>query len=245
MKIIRLLSAMAVFGLLAFTAKAEIYIYNPLNIALVGQVQQDTVQGAPKSGVLSEVSARTTNLTINTKSLLTLIATDQGFTLPPKAKLWLDGDMFYLLKQDNTIFTIVDSNLLSITYVSDVLNSKQIVTTKTYLETITGTSVAILAYNGSSISFTLNCYGKEIFYNASNFTNAVLSRSYSGWGFGSGTCDGQNMVIKGSLKGKDTTRYAVGGGVGTFPPGGPLAFPPDDSGTFPGTQVFQSTGSND
>jgi hypothetical protein len=91
----------------------------------------------------------------------------------------------------------------------------------------------------------LNCYGKEIFYNASNFTNAVLSRSYSGWGFGSGTCDGQNMVIKGSLKGKDTTRYAVGGGVGTFPPGGPLAFPPDDSGTFPGTQVFQSTGSND
>jgi hypothetical protein len=243
MKIIRFLSATAVFGLLAFTATAQVpVIYNPLNIALVGQVQQEAVQGVPTGSVTFLQTVETTNLTINTRSLLELIAADQGFTLPPKAKLWLAGDMFYILKQDDTIFTNVDSELLSITYVTNVLQYKMIQTTNKFMHTFAGTSVAIIAYNGSSVSFTLNCYGKATFYNAGNFNNPdnwVQSYSYSGWGFGSGTCDGQNMVIKGSLKGKYTLRYGAGGqGPGTFPGGGsslPLLppAPGDDAGTFP------------
>jgi hypothetical protein len=240
MKILRLLGALAVFGLLGFAATAQVpEINNPLNIALVGQVQQEAVGGAPNGVVTFLQTVGTTNLTINTRSLLELIATDQGFTLPPKAKLQLVGDMFYILRQDNTIFTIVDSNLLSITYVTNVLQYKMIDTTNQFVHTFTGMSVAILAYNGSSISFTLNCYGKAVFYNAGNHASRVESHSYSGWGFGSGTCDGQNMVIKGSLNGKYTLRYGAGGqGPGTFPGGGPILppLPPasgDDAGTFP------------
>jgi hypothetical protein len=255
MKTIRLLGALAVFGLPAFTATAQVpVIYNPLNIALVGQVQQEAVQGAPKDGVTFLQIEGTTNLTINTRSLLELIATDQGFTLPPKAKLWLAGDMFYILKQDNTIFKYIDSELLSITYVTNVLQYKMVQTTNKFVRSFTGTSVAILAYNGSSLSFTLTCYGKTTFYNAGNFKNPdnwIQSYSYSGSGFGSGTCDGQNMVIKGSLNGKYTLRYGGGGqGTGTFPGGGP-SLPPlppapgGDGGVFPGQSgIFPGGGSS-
>jgi hypothetical protein len=200
-----------------------------IGVRSVGQVQQEeSAVSTPGGGYTYLVSATTTNFTINTKSLLKLIAADQGFTLPPKAKLWLVGDMFYVLHQDNTVFTNIDSELLSITYVTNVLAYKTIQKTNSYASTVTETSVAILAYNGSSISFSLNCYGKNTFYNKTDFTNAVASYSYSGQGFGSGTSGDQNMIVKGSLSGKHTTRYKVGGGVGTFPGG--------DSGTFPGGQ---------
>ena len=255
MKILRLLGALAVFELLGFTATAQVpVIYNPLNIALVGQVQQEAVWGAPHGSVTFLQTEGTTNLTINTRSLLALIATDQGFTLPPKAKLWLVGDLFYILRQDNTVFKYIDSELLNITYVTNVLQYKMIDTTNKFVHSFTGTSVAILAYNGSSISFTLNCYGKATFNNAGNFNhpdNWVQSYSYFGWGFGSGTCDGQNMVIKGSLNGKNTMRYGGGGqGNGTFPGGGPILppLPPGpggDEGTFPGQPgIFPGGGSS-
>ena len=97
----KLLGVMTVFGLLALNAKAQILeIYSPLNIDLVCQVQQGEFE-----------PASTTNLTINTESLLTLIATDQGFTLPAKAKLWLADDRFYILKHDNTPFRMIDRDL--------------------------------------------------------------------------------------------------------------------------------------
>jgi hypothetical protein len=226
---------MAVLGLLAFAAQAQVMmgISGPLNIALVGQVQQEeTVISTPGGGHISLASASTTKFRINTKSLLKLIAADQDLTLPPKAKLWLSGNSFYILRQDNTIFTNIDSELLSITYVTNVLAYKTIQKTNSYASTVTETLIAILDYNGSSISFSLNCYGKNTFYNATDFTNAIAVNSYSGPAFGSGTSGDQNMIVKGSLKGKHTTRYAVGGGgVGTFPP------PNNPSGEFPGSQV--------
>jgi hypothetical protein len=228
MKKTRLLGAVVVFGLLAFTAKAQ--INTPLNLALVGQVQQDQTGGPPASGVLYQVVATTTNVTINTKSLLKLIAADQGFTLPPQARLWPSGNTFFILNQNNTIFTNIDSEVLSLTYVTNVLEFQTIQTTNHhYASTITEPLVAVLTYNGSSISFTLNCYGKYHFYNATDSTNAILVISFSGQCFGSGTCGDRNMVIKGSLSGKRTERYHVGGG------GGPGTFPgPGGRGSFPG-----------
>jgi len=213
----KLLNAITTFVFLAFTAQAQtLAINNVMNIALVCQVQRQVQQD----------SSSMTNCKITTKSLLELIATDQGFTLPAKAKLWLNDDTFFVLNADDTIFTNIDTNLLNITYVTTVLKSKLIQTTNTYTDTINGTSVIILNYNGSSVSFTFNCYGKQNFLNKVKGSNAVLESSFSGDGFGSGMCDGQNMIVKGSLTGKYSTRYTVDGGVGIFPPG--------DLGTFPG-----------
>jgi hypothetical protein len=206
----KLLNTMAVFGLLTFTTQAQtlaLAINNVMSIALVCQVQQDS------TGV--------TNCKITTKSLLELIATDQGFTLPAKAKLWSSDDAFSVLNADDTIFTNIDTNLLNITYVTAVLKSKLTQTTNTYTDTINGSSVIILNYNGSSVSFTFNCYGKQNFLNKIKGTNAVASSSFSGDGFGSGICDGQDMVVKGSLTGKYSMRYTVrytgDGGLGIFP----------------------------
>jgi len=224
----KLLSVLAIVGLLTFTSEAQTLAINDImNVALVCQVQQD-----------EHPDASTTNLEINTKSLLKLIAADLGLTLPPHAKLWLANNIFSILKEDNTIFADIDTNLLNITYVTTVLKSKLLQTKNTYLETLDGTSIVTLVYNGSSISFTLNCYGKNGFYNKVNFSkttnNAITSNSFSGWGFGSGLCNGQNMVVKGSLTGIYSTRYTTGGGVGTFPPGnGSGIFPGSDVGTFP------------
>lgn len=224
----KLSSVLAVFGLLAFTSGAQTLAINDLmNVALVCRVQQD-----------EPPDASTTNLKINTKSLLELIAADQGLALPPHAKLWLANNVFSILNEDNTIFADIDTNVLNITYVTTVLKSKLLQTTNNYLETIDGTSIVTLAYNGPSISFTLNCCGKNSFYNKVNFTktanNAIASNSFSGWGFGSGTYNGQNMIVRGSLKGTYSTRYTAGGGVGTLPPGSGIgAFPGSGVGTYP------------
>jgi len=206
---IKLLSVVAIVGLLAFASKAQtLEIYGNMNVALVCQVQQ---------------GASTTNFEINTQSLLKLIAADQGFTLPPQAKLFLADDIFYILRKDNTIFTIINTNLLNVTYGTTVLKSKLIQTKNAYLETVDGTSIATIAYNGSSISFTLNCCGENDFYNTVDFTkttnNSFVSNSFSGFGFGPGICNGQNMVVKGFLTGTYSLRYTPqGGGSATFPP---------------------------
>lgn len=227
----KLLSAITIFVFLAFTAQAQtLAINNVMNMALVCQVQQD--------------SSSVTNCKITTKSLLELIATDQGFTLPAKAKLWLANDSFFVLNADDTIFTNIDTNILNITYVTAVLKSKLIQTTNTYKDTINGTSIVTLNYNGSSASFTFNCCGKQNFLNKVRNTNAVALSSFSGSGFGPGIYDGQNMIVKGSLTGKFNQRYTVGGGVGTFPPGDLGTFPGDGVlGTFPGNSDMPVPGS--
>lgn len=232
MKRPRLFGALAVFGLLTLAAQAQmVEIDGPVNIALIGQVQQQvTALSTPGGGYFYLQSATTTNFTINTKSLLKLIAADQGFILPPKAKLWLAGDMFYILRQDNSIVTNIDSELLSITYVTNVLEYQTVQKTNRYVSTIKETLIATLHYNGPSLSFTLDCYGKTAFYNQTDFTNAIAVNSYSGQGFGYGTSGGLNMIVKGSLQGRHAFRYQVGG-VGTFPA------PNNPSGEFPGSQV--------
>jgi hypothetical protein len=204
----KLLNIIAVLGLLTFTAEAQNFTINSImNVKLVCQVQQEE----------SYETSSTTNLTINTKSLLEMIATDQGFTLPAKAKLWLSGNSFSVLNSEGTIFVNIDTNLLNITYVTTVLKSNLTQTTNTYVNTINGTSVVILNYSGSSVSFTFNCCGKQNFLNKLKDIHAVALSSFSGRGFGPGICNSQNMIIQGSLTGKYSTRYTVGDGVGTFP----------------------------
>ena len=227
MKKIKSLGALAVFGLLALAAKAQIEstqtvqlylpVNNAMNVALVGQVQQEAIPSAPRSGVMFQTQ-KTTKLTINTRSLLAMIAADQGFTLPAKAKLKLLDDTFLVLNQDNTVFTNVDRELLSLTYVTNVLESTLTQTPDIFATTITITSIAVLTYNGCSTAFTLNCYGKAVFHSQFGRSYPFMSHSYSCQAFGSGTCNGQNMVIKGSLSGKETLRGF--GGVPGQPPGG-------------------------
>ncbi len=225
MKKIKLLAALAILGL-AFAARAQTPVYSPLNIALVGQVQQpQIIVGTPGGGHISLISATTTNLTINTKSLLKLIAADQGLTLPPKARLWLADDRFVIVNPDNTIFTNVDTELLSITYVTNVVVLKTVYPTNGYVNTLTETLVTSLDYNGSSISFTLNCYGKFHCQDRDNHINEVVARSYSCQGLGSGTCGDRSMVIKGSLSGQCTTQYSPGD-EGGHPGTVPHPFPP-------------------
>ena len=195
--------------LLALSTKAQpLGVEGIMNVALDCQVQQ---------------ASGTTNLQINTQSLLELIAKDQGFTLPAHAKLWLGGDSFVILKQDNTPFTNVDVNILNVTCVATVLKSDKSTNSthpKTYVITIKGTSVVALNYNGTSISFNLNFVGENDLFNEvpeSNAQNdAVYTRSFTGSGLGSGTCGEQSMVVTGSLTGTYSMRYVVGG-TGTFP----------------------------
>jgi hypothetical protein len=221
-----LLSVVTIVGLLTFTGEAQtLAINNIMDIVLVCQVQQ---AGPP--------NASTTNLEINTQSLLELIATDQGFTLPSHAKLWLANNSFSVLRADNTIFANIDTNILNIIYGTTVLKSKLIQTSKIYSDTIKETSVVALVYNGTAISFSLNFVGENNFVNDVNFAkatnNAIVSSSFSGLGFGSGTCGGQGMVVTGSLTGKYSFRYTAGGG--TFPSGtGSGAFPSSGMGIFP------------
>jgi len=222
MKEIKILCTLVAFGLAAANVQAQaLNIYCPLNIELVCQVQQVPTDVVPTGNVVLDERATTTKLKINTKTLLAMIATDEGFTLPPNAKLWLASDVFYIFRQDNTIFTNVNSGLLNITYMTNVMDYRLFITTKRYVSNLTEPTTAIIAYNGSSVSFSLNCYGKVKFYNATDdSTNYILSTSYSGLGFGSGICAGQNMVITGSVAGEQTQRYKTGSGgnAGEFPP---------------------------
>jgi len=116
MKEIKILCTLVAFGLAAANVQAQaLNIYCPLNIELVCQVQQVPTDVVPTGNVVLDERATTTKLKINTKTLLAMIATDEGFTLPPNAKLWLASDVFYIFRQDNTIFTNVNSGLLNIT----------------------------------------------------------------------------------------------------------------------------------
>lgn len=204
----------AIIALLSFTARAQTLSLNEvMSLGLDCQIQQNE----------STFTSTTTNLEINTQSLLELVAADQGFTLPPHAKLWLGGNGFAVLRQDNTIFTNIDTNILSVTYVSTVLKSKLIQNRNLYQDTVDGTSVVTLIYNGSTISFNLNFIGDQTFYNQANYAkttnNAVVSTSFSGRGFGGGTCGGKNMVVTGFLNGNYTFSYTTGN-AGPMPPGG-------------------------
>lgn len=230
MKKAKLLTASIVLGLLVFGAQAQILIISgPLNLALTARVQQgETVQTTPGGGYSYLLSGTTSNLMITTKSLLKMIAADQGFALPPRAKLWLDDDTFYILRQDNTVFTNIDYGILSISYVRNVLACKTIQKTNHYQSTVTGTLVATIYYNGSSLSFALDCYGKNAFYNTSDGTNAVAVNAFAGQAIGCGNTDGHDMVLKGTLSGRQTQRYKVDD-VGILLP--PLGNP---TGSFPG-----------
>ena len=161
------------------------------------------------------------NFKINTKSLLKLIANDQGFTLPDDAKLWLMGDSFAIVNAHNTIFTNISTDVLNVAYVTDIFNSKLNQTQKIYNNTIKGTQVVTLNYNGSSTSFTLSCYGKYYFHNESNGRNAFVRSSFSSEGFGPGTSNGHNMIVTGSVDGDYFLRYTISNPppTGSFPPG--------------------------
>lgn len=206
--------AILVFGLLQFTAKAQDLVGNEyVNFSLACQ--------APE-----------TNFEINTKSLVRLIAADQGFTPPSNARLWLFGGPtgLLLLRQPNGNSTIVDTNIFNIAFVTNILSYQLTQNTNTYLETAFAPTVLELNYNGASVSFTLTCAGDWKFYNHVNFhksrDNAIVITSFSGTCVGYGTYGGQTMVIKGTMKGNYTFRYAAddggggggdGGGVGAFP----------------------------
>ncbi|HTY88697.1 MAG TPA: hypothetical protein VMB80_14615 [Candidatus Acidoferrum sp.] len=230
MKRAKSLSCMIVLGLLAAATHGQILkISGPLHLALKAWVQQgETVQTTPGGGYSYLLSATTSNLTITTKSLLKMIAADQGFTLPPRAKLWLDDDTFYILRQDNTIFTNIDYEILSIAYANNVLAYKTIQKGGHYQSTVAGTLIATIYYNSSSLSFALDCYGKNTFYTAADGTNAVAVNSFTGQAFGCGSTDGHDMVLKGTLGGRQTQGYKVADG-GILPP-----FLGNPTGSFPG-----------
>jgi hypothetical protein len=223
MKQIKLLCVFAALGWLGLNARAQIVeFYCPLNVALVCQVQQEPTEVTGTNNLVYKDRATTTNLTINTKTLLALIAADQGLTLPKNAKLWRVPGGFYIIGPDNTIFTNVDSGLLNLTYVTNVINNNTFLTAnRHYVSNVNSPTTAILTYNGLSVTFTLNLYGKYEFYNESddNFINTILSTSFSGEGFGSGTSGGQGMIITGSVTGSETQRTK--GGAQPFPPFGP------------------------
>lgn len=218
MKLIRLFSIVSSFGCLVLVGKADGQeINDPLNIQLKCEVQQN-------GGI--------TNLDINTQALLELVAVDQGFALPVHAKLWLSGSSFMVLRQDNTILTAIDTNILNVAYTTMILKSKSTQTSKGYLGTVDAKPVAVLNYYGTSLSFSFNFIGNYTISNPVSFVkannNATYSSSFSGSGFGSGTCGGQNMVVTGTIMGSYSYRYSTGGGLGTFPGTGGSGL-----GTFP------------
>jgi hypothetical protein len=156
-----------------------------------------------------------TNFEINTKSLMQLIARDQGFALPPNARLWLPAGApgLSILYQDHVIFTNVDTNIFNITLVTNIVSDKITQTKNTYSETVFAPTVLQLNYNGASASFTLTCagdwksYSKIVFHKAGYGSNVI--NSFSGTCAGYGTYGDQNMVIRGTMKGnytKTTTR---------------------------------------
>jgi hypothetical protein len=210
MKLIKLFSIVSSIGCLLFATKTDAQeINDPLDIQLKCEVQQN---------------GGTTNLEISTQALLELVAADQGFALPVHARLWLSGSSFVVLRQDSTVLTAIDTNILNVTYTTMIVNSKSTQTSKSYLSTVDAKPVAILNYNGTSLSFSFNFIGG---YHISNSVsplkannNAAYSTSFSGSGFGSGICGSQNMVITGTITGNNSYRYSTGGsGLGAFPTG--------------------------
>ena len=176
---------------------------NTVTVALVGQVQQEDVKTV--SGGATNYTWTTTNLLINNKALLALIAKDQVFTLPANANLGMIENTFVVLNKDKSIFTNVNSGLLSLAMGTSVSKGKATQTAKSETETDASTSVGTMTYNGTNVTkviFTLNFLGKDSYTAKDNYTNGIVSESFSGSGAGSGSCLGQNMVIKGSLSGK-------------------------------------------
>jgi len=217
MKLIKLFSIVSSIGCLVFATKADAQeINDPLDIQLKCEVQQN---------------GGTTNLEISSQALLELVAADQGFAIPVHARLWLSGSSFVVLRQNSTILTTIDTNILSVAYATTIVNSKSTQTSKGYLGTVDAKPVAILNYNGTSLSFSFNFIGNYSISNSVSFlkanNNAVYSTSFSGSGFGSGICGTENMVITGTIRGNNSYRYSTGGsGLGAFPSGSGL-------GTFP------------
>jgi len=196
------LGLLAVIGLLAFAAHAQTISLNcDMDIALTCQVQPG-----------GEVDKST--LKINTKSLLELIAGDQGFKLPSNAKLWYSSLGVFILNQDGGVFTNVDTNIFNITFDAGIQSYKITDTAKLYEETLREPSALTLNYNGATVSFNLACVGNYEFYNKVNYAesgkNAIVTSSFSGACLGSGMDNGQAMIIKGTLTGNYSFRYPAG-----------------------------------
>lgn len=204
-----LLSTVAMLGLMAFNAKAldGNIITNTVSVALVGHVQQNEVTSTNASGTVTNYSRTTTNLTLNTKSLLKMIAADQGFNLPTNASLGMIENTFVVLNKDKSIFTNV--TVMGMTKMAEVDKGDLKLTAKNAAEAQTGTQVGTISYNGtnSTIGFTLYFLASDSYTAKNNFTTngvpvvGTVSESFSGSGHGPGICQGNEMVISGSMSG--------------------------------------------
>lgn len=189
-----LLSTVAMLGLVAFNAQAVGFlITNTVSVALVGQVQQNEV--ISRSSTVTNYSRTTTNLTLNTKSLLKMIAADQGFTLPTNASLGMIENTFVVLKKDKSVFTNV--TVMGMSTMAEVGKDDIRLTAKNVAETQTGTRVGTISYSGtnSTIEFTLFFRASDTYTAKNNLTNGVpvvgtVSESFSGSGHGPGSCQG-------------------------------------------------------
>jgi len=215
----RLMAVMAVSCLVSLAARAQdMSIYGKLDVSLFCQVPTVTYPGAfPSAG--------TTNLYINTHSLLQLIASDQGITLPDHAALWLANNTFFILNQTNGIVATVDTNLFQISYGASATKSKLIQKAKLYVETADEKTTVNLSYQGNQISFNASFTGDYLFYNQANWANqnAFVSYAFSGNGSGTGTWNGHALTLKGTLTDKFNYPYNVGTYTGQLPAGGPVA----------------------
>ncbi len=136
-----------------------------------------------------------------------------------------------ILDNSNNVIALVDTNLLSATYGTDILTEKFTSNSGGYRRSVHATSLLTLNYTGATLNFSFNCYGRQTLYQEAKGTNSVVTATLAGLGFGDGTFNGQTVIVSGGLTGKRTKQdhlEFLPGGISTFPGGG------GGLGAFPG-----------